>query len=188
MLKASGELPRVCFESSPMSDNGKFPPNLHVSAWPKGREAHTDVKEEGEERGITFENGVAWERTEQLMATHLTSLQLLSSEEVNLEIKCIFLPVVYPAMSATEWISQQKVIALVLQILQRLFPLKAIKLWWQGVPNVLLARTHTGVSFTQDMQVPLKHVRELQLYLWSAWPLASLGGRERQPEQPGSHM
>ena len=99
-----------------MSNNGKFPPNLQVSLWPKGREAHTDVKEEGEEREITFENGVTWERTEQLMATHLTSLQLLSREEANLEIKCIFLPAVYPAMSSTGWISQQKVIALVLQI------------------------------------------------------------------------
>lgn len=125
MLKASVGLPRVCFESSPMH-NVKFPPDLQVSPWPKGREAHTVVKEEREERETTFENGVAWERTEQLMATHLTSLQLLPHEEANLEIKCIFLPAVYPAMSSTEWISQQKVI--VLQILQCLFPLKAIKL------------------------------------------------------------
>lgn len=56
-----------------MNNNGKFPPNLQVSLWPKGREAHTDVKEEGEEGEITFENGVAWERTEQLIATYLTS-------------------------------------------------------------------------------------------------------------------
>lgn len=42
----------------------KFPPNLQVSPWPKGREAHRNVKEESEEREITFDNGVSWERTE----------------------------------------------------------------------------------------------------------------------------
>lgn len=67
---------------------------LQICRFLHGREAHTDVKEEGEEREITFENGVAWERTEQLMATHLTSLQCLSREETTLEIKRIFLPVV----------------------------------------------------------------------------------------------
>jgi len=88
-----------------MCDNGKFSPNLQVPLWPKGREAHTDVKEEREEREIALENSVAWERTEQLVATHLTSLQHLSHEEANFEVKCIFLPVVHPAMRSTEWIS-----------------------------------------------------------------------------------
>lgn len=55
---------------------------------------------------------------EQLMAIHLTSLQLLPHEEANLEIKQIFLPVACPDMRSTEWIPQQKVIALVLWILK----------------------------------------------------------------------
>lgn len=58
MLKASGGLPKVCFESSPMSDNRSFL-QIYRFLQSKGREAHTDVKEEGEEREITFENGVA---------------------------------------------------------------------------------------------------------------------------------
>lgn len=67
-------------------------------------------------------------------------------------------------------------------------PIEGNKITTAGVSNVLLARTHTRVSLTQDVQVLLKHIRELWLYLEPAWPLASLGGRERQPEQPGSHM
>lgn len=44
-----------------MSNNGKPPPNLHVSLWDKGQEAYTDVKGEGEDKENMFENGVAWE-------------------------------------------------------------------------------------------------------------------------------
>lgn len=61
LLKASGELLTVHFESSPMSNNGKPPPNLHVSLWDKRQEAHTDVKGEGEDKENMFENGVASE-------------------------------------------------------------------------------------------------------------------------------
>lgn len=63
LLKASGGLLTVHFESSPMNNNGKPPPNLQVFLWPKGKGAHTDVKEEGKRNENMFENGVAWERT-----------------------------------------------------------------------------------------------------------------------------
>lgn len=69
-----------------------------------------------------------------------------------------------------------------------LVPTEGNKVTTAGASNVLLARTRTGVSLTQDTQVPLTHVRELQLYLQPAWPSASLSGRERQAERLGSHM
>ena len=69
-----------------------------------------------------------------------------------------------------------------------LVPTESNKIMTAGVSNVLLARTHTRVSLAQDMQVRLKCVREFHFYLPSAWPSASLGGRERQPKRPGSHM
>lgn len=61
-----------------------------------------------------------------------------------------------------------------------LVPTEGNKIMMTELSSVLLDRTHARVCLTQDVQVPLKHVRELQPCLQLAWPLASLAGSGRQ--------
>lgn len=179
LKKASGGLSRVCFESSPMSDSGKFPPNLQVPPWK--RSTHRCL------RGRRGKGNYIWEwcRLGENRATHGNQSHLTATPSLwrRERRNKMYLP--QSRISSYELYTMDfpvKSKCLGPPDTAALVPTEGNNVMMAGVSNVLLARTHTRVSLTQDVQVPPKQVRETRLYLQylqSAWSwLPSVVGRD----------
>jgi len=120
------------------------------------------------------------------MATHLASPQQLYFWEASLEENISLLLVVYPAMISTKQSSHQHVIALVLQMLPCLFPLKAIKLWWQGIRCPSSQDTRWGV-FNSDPARNAKAGQKALIWVWMFLSFPQCSGSV-QPHVEGSRV
>lgn len=126
-------------------------------------------------------------------ASHVTSLQLLPHEEAKLKylfLQCRSIQIctsryeLYRMILPTEsdFLAPLAAAALLPAPLAAaaLLPTEGNKIMMTGLSNVLLDRTHPRMCLTRNVQVPLKHIRELQPCVQLAWPVASLAGSGRQ--------
>lgn len=184
LLKASGGLLTVHFESSPMSDDGKPPPNLQVSLWPKGKEEQMLKRRERERKIRLRMVQLGREYSIHGNPSHLTA----TPAPWRSKIKIHFPPSCISSYELYRMIFPTKSNLLAPPVAGALVPTEGNTIMMAWLSNVLLDRTHTKAGLTRDVQVPLKHIRELQPCLQSAWLAASLAASGRQTEQLGSHM